>query len=194
MKMTKETMSALLARPLTTYEDENYSLYLKIARESLDYLLCTNFCSDEDTRTFDAVEGYSTVWTDIFTEIDEVKIGDEVVTNYSVRQFDRRSASWYNSIVFDCPFTCDKEVVITATWGFSSTPANLQALLAGLFAQVSKKAKFDATIKSKKVEDFAVSFDTELDLDDQFRKQYRNTINQYSACHTQGLISGRVKC
>lgn len=187
-------MSALLVRPLTPFENANFDLYLKTANENLDILLCTNLCNDEPTRIYDAENGYSTVWTDIFTEITEVKINGKVVTNYSVRQGDRRTGNWYNSIVFDCRFTCNQEVEITAEWGFDSVPSNLQGLLAGLFGQISQKTKFDATIKSKKVEDFAITFDTEADLDAQFYNKYASVINQYSLCEKQGLRHGRIRC
>ena len=38
--ISKETMAALIGRPLTTIEDTNYSLYLNIAKLRLEDLLC----------------------------------------------------------------------------------------------------------------------------------------------------------
>lgn len=186
-------MSALLGRPLTSYEDTNYDLYLKIARQNLDTLLCTNFCDNEVERIFDANNGYSTVWTDVFTDIDEVTIDGDVVANFTKRQGDNRRGSWFNSIVFDKRFTKDKEVTITATWGFSSTPSDLQALLAAMFDLGSKKKRFDGTIQRKQVEDFEITFNANTDLDDEFYRNYSGTISKYSQCEKQGIRHGRVR-
>lgn len=194
--MDKEQMSALLGRPLTPVEDANYKTYLKIARESLDSLLCMRLCDDEETRYYDVREGYSTVFTDVFTEVEEVKLDGKVVSsdNYSVRQWDRRNGSWYNAIVFDCRFSeRDKEVEVTADWGFYSMPADLQAVLAGLFSQVTKKNTYDGTIASKQVEDYRISFRADADLDTDFMQKYGATLAKYSICKVGYVKHGR-KC
>jgi hypothetical protein len=194
--MDKEQMSALLGRPLTPVEDANYKTYLKIARESLDSLLCMRLCDDEETKYYDVREGYSTVFTDVFTEVEEVKLDGKVVSsdNYSVRQWDRRNGSWYNAIVFDCRFSeRDKEVEVTADWGFYSMPADLQAVLAGLFSQVTKKNTYDGTIASKQVEDYRISFRADADLDTDFMQKYGDTLAKYSICKVGYVKHGR-KC
>jgi len=194
--MDKEQMSALLGRPLTPVEDANYKTYLKIARESLDSLLCMRLCDDEETRYYDVREGYRTVFTDVFTEVEEVKLDGKVVSpdNYSVRQWDRRNGSWYNAIVFDCRFSeRDKEVEVTADWGFYSMPADLQAVLAGLFSQVTKKNTYDGTIASKQVEDYRISFRADADLDTDFMQKYGDTLAKYSICKVGYVKHGR-KC
>lgn len=175
-------MSALLGRPLNTYETANFEAYLKIASESLDDLLCMRLCSIEYDRVFDVREGYSTVFVDIFTQIDKVKINDKVVTNYQVRQWNRRSGSWFNSLVFDCRFREDTEIEVSASWGFRKMPSDLQNLLAGLFGQVTKKNKFDGSIASKQVEDFRISFRADADLDTEFNQKYSDVISKYSLC------------
>lgn len=190
MNITKETMSALLGRSLTSYEDENFETYLKIANESLDNLLCMRLCSKEYSRVFDVREGYSTVFVDTFASIDEVKIDDEVVTNYQVRQWNRRSGSWYNSLVFDCRFREDTEVEISAKWGFKTMPSDLQSLLAGLFGQITKKNKQDPTVSSKQVEDFRISFNTDADLDTEFNQRYASVIDKYSLCYIGDVKHG----
>lgn len=192
--MDKSLVSSLLGRSLTVTENTNFKLYLNIAKESLDDILCTNLCDDSDTRIFDANEGYSTVWVDIFTEVSEVKINGNVVDNYTVRQNDRRNGSWYNSLVFNCRFSCDEEVEVTADFGFDTMPNDLQAVWAGLFDLVTKKNRFDGTIQSKQVEDFRITFNTDTDLDAEFYKNYGATIDKYSNCNKQGLRHGRVKC
>ena len=173
--MTKEQISALLGRPLTPAEVTNFDLYIDIAKQNLESLTCNQFDEVTETRIFDTREGYTTLFTDTFWNVTAVKINGDVVTNYSVRQWDKRNATWYNSLVFSCPFTsCQSEVEVTADWGFqpssdaSNLPLDLQSVLAGLFAQVTKRNKTDQTIQSKQVEDFIISFNTNITLDQAF--------------------------
>lgn len=190
--MEQSTLEAYLGRPLTTIEATNRKLYLKIAREQLEGLICTSLCDDDDPKVYDARDGYHTVFTDIFTELEEVKVNGEVVEpeKYSPRQWDKRSASWYNSIVFDTK-PCG-EVEVSASWGFSSTPSDLQSVLAGLFDLVTKKNKSDATISSKQVEDFRISFNADVDLDQAFRDKYAKTLSKYSICDMSYVRNGKV--
>jgi hypothetical protein len=192
--MNQTTMSALLGRTLTPVEVTNFNMYLKIARQSLDDLLCTNLCDDSDPRTFDAREGYSTVFTDIFTDVDEVSINGIVqnTDTYSLRQWDRRNGSWYNSIVFDEKLSEGDEVEVSASWGFSTMPSDLQLVLAQLFGLITKKNKFDSTVSSKQVEDFRVSINVDADLDDDFYRQYNKTISKYSLCSIGNVTQGEI--
>lgn len=194
--MDKETVSALLGRSLTSFEDTNFDLYLAIAEESLDEILCTNLSDDSDTRYFTGWEGYSTVWTDIFTEIESVEIDGSIVdsSSYIVKQNDARIGTWYNSIVFDERLSENKEIKMVGTWGFSVQPDDLNLVLANLFALVSKKNKFDGTLKSKRVEDFGISIDTEADLDAIFNRTFGRTIAKYSNCGKMGMINGDLRC
>lgn len=199
--MDKQELSALLGRPLTTIEDTNFDLYLNIATESLESFICTSLDEVTETRIFDLREGYSTAFVDIFWNVTEVKI-DGVVkaeSDYSVRQWNKRTGSWYNSLVFDTRFgECDNEIEVTADWGFepnssaSSIPYDLQSVLAGLFAQITKKNKFDGSIASKQVEDFRISFKTDVDLDDEFYTLYAKTISKYSLCDIPYVLHGRI--
>lgn len=193
--MTKEKLAALLGRPLTSIEDANFKLYLNISTKSLEDLLCTTLCDDEDPRVYDVREGYRTLFTDIFTEVTEVKIDGTVIdpSKYSVRQWDKRSGSWYNSIVFDTAFTeCNDEVEVSGTWGFTSVPSDLLAVLAGLFGLITKKNNLDPTIASKQVEDFRISFRGEVDLDTDFQSKYSHTLSKYSMCDIPDLQHGKV--
>lgn len=193
--MDKTKISALLGRPLTPIEDTNFDMYLKLAKQNLSDLICMDICSDGEPRTYPARDGYKTVFTDVFTEVDEVKLNGTVTTAYSARQWDKRNASWYNSLVFDCKLKKDDEVEIDASWGFDTIPLDLQQIIAGLFGLISKKNKFDATIKSKRVEDFHITFNTDVDLDDSFNSAYGKTIAKYSLCAIPEMSSGRVcKC
>lgn len=192
--MNQATMSALLGRPLTTIETTNYSLYLKIARQSLDDVLCTNLCDDSDPRTYDARGGYSTVFTDVFTDITSVSVNGIAVEadTYSVRQWNRRNGSWYNSIVFDEKLEEDDEVEVSASWGFSEMPSDLQLVQAQLFGLITKKNKQDGTIERKEVEDFKIQFNVDADLDDEFYSQYNKTIAKYSLCTVGQITQGSI--
>lgn len=192
--MNKTTMAALLGRPLTSIEDTNFTLYIKIARQSLDDLLCMTLCDDSDTRVYDARAGYSTLFTDVFTEIESVTKNGEAVDegDYSIRQWDRRSGSWYNSIVFDTKLEADDEIEVTASWGFSEMPSDLQLVLAQLFGLITKKNKFDGTVERKEVEDFKIQFNVDADLDDEFYRQYNKTINKYSLCTIGDIQHGSI--
>lgn len=191
--MNKAKLAQLLGRPLTSTEDTNYELYLKIAKDSLETLTCIDMSCSAEPRVYDLRKGYRTVFTDIFTDITEVKLDGTVVTDYQVRQWDKRNKDWNNSIVFDTRFTdCDKEVEIDALWGFSSYPNDLAAVLAGLFAQISKKNKFDPTLASKQVEDFRISMNVNADLDETFYSLYGSTIRKYAMCDIPNVQHGEV--
>lgn len=197
--MTKEEISALLGRPLTPVEDTNFDLYIDIAEQTLEDLLCTPLEDVEEARVFDTREGYSTAFIDIFRTINEVKINDTVTTDYTVRQWDKRNADWYNSIVFERKLRCDETIEVDAEWGFeegsgtgSGYPVDLQLLLAGLFGLITKKNKSDATISSKQVEDFRISFNADVDLDQDFYNKYSKTINKYSLCNIPYVRHGKV--
>lgn len=199
--MTQNEISALLGRPLTPQESTNFGLYLDIATQNLEDLICTPLESVTEDRVFYTRDGYSTVFMDIFNTLNSVEIDGDTVdpSEYSIRQWDRRNGSWYNSIVFDKRFDCEKEITVNADWGFlsgsgddSDLPVDLQSVLAGLFGLISKKNKFDGTIASKQVEDFRISFNTDKDLDDEFYTNYRTTINKYSICNIPYVKHGKV--
>lgn len=201
--ITKDEMEALLGRTLTPTEDTNFDLYLNIANENLEELICTPIESVTEDRVFNTREGYSTAFVDIFSTLNSVEIDGEEIdsSTYSVRQWDRRTADWYNSIVFDTKFDADVEITVNADWGFvvdsgddSGLPVGLQVLLAGLFALISKKNKSDGTIASKQVEDFRISFNADVGLDDDFYNKYRSTISKYSLCEIPYVKQGKTKC
>lgn len=195
--MTKEQLIALLGRPLTPVEDANFELYLDIAMQQLEQLICTSLAetSGNETVVYDVREGYRTLFTDIFTELTEVKIYGTVIdsSKYSVRQWDKRSGSWYNSIVFDNMFkACDDEVEVTAEWGFNTIPSDLLAVLAGLFDLITKKNNLNPSIASKQVEDYRISFRADVDLDADFESKYAGTLSKYSMCDIPNVQHGKV--
>jgi hypothetical protein len=197
--MEDDKLVALLGRPLSPTEQTNKDLYLDIAKEQLENLLCISLDvnpegsgdAEADTRTFEIREGYSTVFTGIFTSLTEVKVDDVATTDYYNAYWDKRSNSYYNSIVLD---ECGgSEVEITGIWGFNEVPNDLQMLWAQLFANVSKKyAAGSGNIKSKKVEDFSITYG-DLSDDEVFMKDNALTIRKYSLC-TIGYVRHGKTC
>lgn len=197
--MEQSEMSALLGRPLTPREVANYDSYLEIANELLEDVLCYNsYAPDEsgtteETRVFDSREGYSTVFTGAFNNVSSVTVDGQAVTNYSPRLWDNRNATWYNSIVFDCPFNRTQEVAITAEWGFTELPADLQRLLSKYFALVGSGAKNEANVQSKRVEDYQITYGN---VDQTKAEQIANanslTIGKYSICNIGNFQHGKV--
>ena len=104
--MDQDKVSALLGRPLTSIESTNFDLYLDIAKESVEELLCISFAQESGERVFESRNGYSTVFTGIFTNVESVKVNDAEVS-YHPANFDLRTANFYNSIVLDDQTTPD---------------------------------------------------------------------------------------
>lgn len=195
--MTKEEISALLGRPLTSIENTNFDTYLEIAKENLEELLCISLDvnpdgsgdAEESTQKFDVREGYSTVFTGIFTELTEVKLDGNVTTDYYPAFWDKRSNPYYNSIVLNAP---GKTVEITGYWGFDEVPKDLQLLWAQAFANVSKKyVAGGGNVKSKQVEDFRISYG-DLTDDEAFVSANQRTIKKYSLCNIGYVLHGET--
>lgn len=195
--MTQPELEALLGRSLTSTEVTNLTLYLEIATSNLNDLLCTTTNEVTETRTFDTRKGYKTAFVGIVQNVTEVKLDDDVISSddYSLRQWDKRTADWYNAIVFDDAITAD-EITVTGTWGFASgtLPNDLNMVLANLFDLITKRNKFDGTIASKRVEDFQINFNTDSDLDDEFYNKYSKILSKYSLCDIPNIQSGAITC
>lgn len=195
--MTQPELEALLGRSLTSTEVTNLTLYLEIATSNLNDLLCTTTNEVTETRTFDTRKGYKTAFVGIVQNVTEVKLDDDVISSddYSLRQWDKRTTDWYNSIVFDEVITAD-EITVTGTWGFAggTLPSDLNMVLANLFDLITKRNKFDGTISSKRVEDFQINFNTDSDLDDEFYNKYSKILSKYSLCDIPNIQSGAISC
>lgn len=193
--MTQDELPALLGRSLTSTEVANRELYLNIAKESLEELLCLQIdCQNvEEERVFDVRDGYSTVFTNIFTEIQEVKVDGVATTDYYPAFWDKRNSPYYNSIVFGSPHGSTVEVIqVTATWGFDETPNDLNQLWAQLFANVAVKYKAGkANVKSKQVEDFRITYGGLTD-DEAFLNANSRTIQKYRMCDMGFVLHGDV--
>lgn len=195
--MTKEEISALLGRPLTSIENTNFDTYLEIAKENLGELLCISLDvnpdgsgdAEESAQTFDVREGYSTVFTGIFTELMEVKLDGNVITDYYTAFWDKRSNAYYNSIVLNAS---GNTVEITGYWGFDEIPSDLRLLWAQAFANVSKKyVAGGGNVKRKDVRNFNITYG-DLTVDEVFVNENRRTIGKYSLCNVGYVLHGKV--
>lgn len=191
--LDQEQLEALLGRPLTQTEIDNLDLYLDIAQETLEDMLCMSFEHESDeTRVFDYRQDYRTIFTGAVSNISEVKVGEDVVTNYDPYLWDTKNSDWFNSIVFTYP-QCDA-ITVTADWGFETLPNDLARLLAQMFGTISKKYSTDGPISSKRVEDFAITFATDnggTDMD-RFVDQNKRTLDKYSICGITDIKHGKV--
>lgn len=194
--MEQSDLVALLGRPLTPTEIANIDLYLEIAKENVEDLLCISLEvnpegsgePETDTRTFEVREGYSTVFTGIFTSLTEVKVDGVATDDYHIAYWDKRSNQYYNSIVLDdCHIS---EVEITGYWGFATLPADLQLMWAEAFAIVSQK-RVVSDVKSKKVEDFSITYG-DLSDEEKFTKDNTRTIQKYSLCNVGYIRHGET--
>lgn len=192
---TQDELEKLLGRSLTPVEVENLELYLEIAEERLEQLICSRVNLIAEERTYDGRNGYSTVFTELFTSVTSVEVDGKALeaSEYSIRQWDSRNGYWFNSIVLKHRLRKEAEVVVNASWGFDSTtmPTDLQLLFAKLFALVSSMNKGNGNVKSKKVEDFSISFN-DNSVYDQFLIDNGATLRKYSVCNVGYVRSGNT--
>lgn len=191
--LTEVQLSKLLNRSLSDAETTNFDLYLKIATQRLEDLLCMTVCKEAGERTYESRYGYRTVYVDPFTSMNSVEIdGDEVdEDDYTIKQNDKFNGSWYNIIQFDTKRT-GQLITVDAEWGFKTLPSDLQLLLAKLFAQGTIEQTSDNTIKSKKIEDFTVTFKDGATYDE-FVTVNSATIQKYSQCNEGAIRHGAIR-
>lgn len=155
------------------------------ATQLLESMLCLDFSNDSGKRVYQGREGYRTVFTGIFSDVNSVTVDGQPVDYYPAF-FDKRNGEFFNSIVLENP-VCG-EVVIDAEWGFNKLPADLKKLLANADAVVTRTHAI-RDIKSKKVEDVTVTYG-DLSDDEVFLKQNAVTINKYSMCNVPYTLHG----
>lgn len=188
----QEKMVKLLNRSLSSSESSNYKTYLNIAQERLSGLLCMNLSTEVGERTYETRDGYRTVFVDPFTELTSIKDSDgETIdsSKYTVMQWDSYNATWYNSIVFDELLSCQR-IVVEAEWGFDCLPVDLESLLAKLFALGTIEQNMTGKVKSKKIEDFTVTYD-DVPTIDSIVSDNLATINKYSLCNLGYVKHGK---
>lgn len=190
--LSQSEMAALLGRPLTSTEVTNYDLYLENAVERVEGVLCFPLCSDGTTKTFKAREGYSTVFTPVYTSIGEVQLNGSVTTEFTSYFFSDLNRDYYNSLVFDCKLKDGDTVTVIADWGFDTIPSDLKQLVAKFFNLVSSGTKVDTGVTRKQVEDFSISFSVDKTAEEQLIDANAHTISKYSLCSVGNVQHGGV--
>lgn len=181
--MTEEEVSALLGRPLTAVEVSNFALYMELATQQLQDWLCYELTTGSSTKKLDARKGYTTLFTPPFTAVTSISKDGSVVSadDYTVKQGDNYSGTWFNSIVFNNKLE-NETIEVTAVWGFADAtlPVELRLLLANAFALQASNAQ-PKNVKRKKVEDFDITYTESTPLDD-LLQTYGSIIYKYSIC------------
>lgn len=189
--MNEANMAKWLGRPLTPTETANFKTYLNTAKAHLETLLCTSLSCEGGERVYESRDGMRTVFTDYFTGDATVTINGKSSENFSTRFFDNRNSELKNSLVFEDTFDHDEEITIDAAWGFSPLPSDLGAILGQLFAVAAKPYKATGDVKSKRVEDFSITFGERSEVDMVIDSNIA-TISKYSLCSVGNIISGRT--
>lgn len=189
--MTQADVAKWLGRSLTPTEVTNFDSYLKNAFEKIEELLCFSLSCKDYTKKFRGRDGMSTVFTGVFTEIYEVRRNDSIVTDYEEMFFDNPNGKFFNSLVFDCGLQTSDRLEVDAKWGFKTLPSDLQQLIAKYFALSSSGTASNSGIKSKRVEDFDITFDDKT-AEERLISDNQSVINKYSLCNTTNVRSGKV--
>lgn len=191
--LTEDQLSKLLNRSLTTAETTNFSLYLNIASEKLSDLLCNTFSVTAGERTYKSRYGYKEVYIDICSTVSTVYIDNVLIeeSDYTLKQNDKYTGTWYNIIEFDDKRDGDT-IQVNAAWTFSTLPNDLQLLLAKLFAQNTTDQTTDYQVKSKKIEDFTVTY-KDSPTYNEFILSNSSTIDKYSQCNVSQIRHGSVR-
>lgn len=150
----------------------------------LEELTCTYLKAETAERVFESRDGFSTVFTDPFSEITSVIVDGEEV-EYSKMFWNRKNSDVFNSVVLDHKIG-NKEVTINATWVI---PADLQALADSLATLIGSNKT--STVKSKKIEDFSVTY-SDSTLIEQFALDNQAVLSRYSLCSVSNVRNGSL--
>lgn len=198
--ITEADMAKLLGRPLTSNESTNFALYLEISKEHLETLLGLKLDGDAAAeRAYPARDGFQSLVVDPFSVKDslEVKLDDEVVTDFVVRQNDDYNASgWFNTIEFVKPM-CRGLYKVKATWGYGTTlPAGIKTLWAGLFGVIGSGQAINTDVEEQKKSEttlsHSVTYDTSKPAADRFAAANAMLIAKYSQKNQINFTSGRT--
>lgn len=183
--LNKTQMAALLGRPLTLSEDTNFTEYLASATETLEFVLCASLKAETEERVFGSRQEFSTLFTDYFTAVTQVKIDGKEVS-YSPRQWDNRNATWFNSLVFNDELK-GKEVSVTASWGFKTLPQDLATLLARVFA-LNGESGGTGNVQAKQIEDFRLTINVDKTEFQGLLDDNATTLNRYAMCKAKADV------
>jgi hypothetical protein len=187
--MDKTSIAKLLGRPLTSSEDSNFEQYINYTISTLENLLCWSPICTDATASYQARDGYRTLWTDPFTSITDVKVDGTAVTDYKLAFNGNFNYPFYNSVVFPYPLG-EQTVEITGIWGFDELPADLGSLVAEIFKMYGRvsSGNMAGNVTNKRVEDFSISYGDKSEMDT-LATNNSSVISKYSNCQSAGEIA-----
>lgn len=189
--LSKQKLESLLGRPLTSTEDANRELYLKIATDRLKQLLGYDVTREgQEVLSFDPRVGYHTLYVYPLTEVNTITVDGEELSGFTKRQWDDLNADWYNAITFRKAMA-DKVIKVNATWGFGDLPSDLEYLIAQMFGLVSKEQRTDGKVEQKSIEGYSVRYRDTTDFKS-FATDNHSIITKYSILVGE-IQSGEVR-
>ena len=190
--LDKDTLEKLLGRSLTSSEESNLQQYINYIETTLANLLCWSPLCSDNTASYEARDGFRTLWTDPFTSITEVKVDGTAVTDYKLAFNGNKNYPFYNSIIFPHPLE-GQTVELTGTWGFEEIPADLGSLVAEIFKMYGRVTSNNVSgnVKSKSVEDFSITYGDKTELDT-LEANFAPIIYKYSNCQAGDVQFGET--
>ena len=187
--LDKTTLEKLLGRSLTSSEDSNFEQYINYTISTLENLLCWSPVCADATASYQARDGYRTLWTDPFTSITDVKVDGKTVTDYKLAFNGNLNYPFYNSVVFPNPLN-GQTVEITGTWGFEDLPADLGSLVAEIFKMYGRQSMGNQSgnITNKRVEDFSISYSDKSEME-VLVNDNASIVSKYSNCQSASEIA-----
>jgi hypothetical protein len=189
--INQQQLVKLLGRDLTQTEIDNFNLYMGMALSSVSGLLCIDLCDEGGTRTYRSRDGYRELWIDPFSNVNTVSIDGVETTDYATKQNNSYNGEWYNVLEFDEKLD-GSLVTVDASWGFSDCmPSDLQTLVAKMFDYNSSTQGVNQNVKSKKIEDYSVTYKDSDPLQD-FLEANRMLVNKYGQCNLSEVSHGTI--
>lgn len=189
--MTQEQIEKTLGRKLTATETANFDAFMGIAYAKAKSLLCIDLCIEGATRVYPLREGYSELAIDPFYSVVSVKVNGKETEDYVKTQNGEYNSDWYDTLQFGKKIG-KGTAEIKAAWGFNGCmPADLKAFIANLFDSVTKSQKTDSRVKSKKIEDFSVTYG-DMTVDQAFVADNALVIGKYGRCNLSQIRNGRI--
>lgn len=188
--LDKDTLEKLLGRSLTSSEASNLQQYINYIETTLTNLLCWSPLKGASVASYEARDGFRTLWTDPFTSITDVKVDGSAVTDYKLAFNGNFNYPFYNSVVFPHPLG-GQTVEITGTWGFEELPADLGSLVTEIFKMYGRISNNNASgrLTNKKVEDTSFTYSDNVSEMDALSSNNSSVISKYSNCQSAGEIS-----
>lgn len=190
--MNQAEIEAILDRPLTQREIDNFDSYIASATDFLRSILNRRIekASSASDRVFVGLEGYESLPVDIFNGAAVITLNTRPIEAFVRRQGERYEGDWFDTIEFSDPM-CGDKYVINANWGFTEYPYSLQVLIANAFVVVS--GQINANIPTQKIKSetslsHSVTYETATNHQERFIEDNVTLVNQWKR-YDSGLIA-----